>query len=75
MSFAQAVTLGSGGADSHAMSENAPDAAAPHAPGPGPRVGSAREQRARRLAKVDALRARGVNPYPYRFDRDPRSPS
>jgi lysyl-tRNA synthetase, class II len=34
------------------------------------RVGSAREQRARRLAKVEALRARGVDPYPYRFDRD-----
>jgi lysyl-tRNA synthetase, class II len=37
---------------------------------PGPRIGSASEQRARRLAKVEALRARGVNPYPYRFDRD-----
>jgi hypothetical protein len=37
---------------------------------PGPRIGSAREQRARRLGKVEALRARGVNPYPYRFDRD-----
>jgi lysyl-tRNA synthetase len=36
----------------------------------GPRVGSAREQRARRLAKVKSLRARGVEPYPYRFDRD-----
>ncbi len=35
-----------------------------------PRVGSAREQRARRLAKVERLRARGVEPYPYRFDRD-----
>ncbi|MBA3716898.1 MAG: lysine--tRNA ligase [Actinobacteria bacterium] len=34
------------------------------------RIGSAREQRARRLAKVEALRAQGVNPYPYRFDRD-----
>jgi lysyl-tRNA synthetase len=40
------------------------------APAGGPRIGSAREQRARRLAKVEALRARGVNPYPYRFDRD-----
>ncbi len=39
-------------------------------PPPGPRVGSAREQRSRRLAKVDELRARGVNPYPYRYDRD-----
>ncbi|HVY63009.1 MAG TPA: lysine--tRNA ligase, partial [Planctomycetota bacterium] len=33
-------------------------------------MGSAAEQRARRLAKLDALRARGINPYPYRFDRD-----
>src|ERR1700722_10445484 len=26
--------------------------------------------RARRLAKLDALRARGLEPYPVRFDRD-----
>jgi lysyl-tRNA synthetase class 2 len=34
------------------------------------RLGSAQEQRARRLAKIETLRAQGVNPYPYRFDRD-----
>jgi lysyl-tRNA synthetase class II len=27
------------------------------------------DQRAQRLAKVEALRARGVDPYPVRFDR------
>src|SRR5690606_20312914 len=31
---------------------------------------SARDIRALRLAKLDALRARGIAPYPYRFDRD-----
>ncbi|HEY7438417.1 MAG TPA: lysine--tRNA ligase [Acidimicrobiia bacterium] len=29
-----------------------------------------RDQRARRLAKIDALRDSGVDPYPIRFDRD-----
>lgn len=28
------------------------------------------QERARRLAKLDALRARGIDPYPVRFDRD-----
>ncbi|TMK85757.1 MAG: lysine--tRNA ligase, partial [Actinobacteria bacterium] len=28
------------------------------------------DERAQRLAKVDALRAAGVDPYPVRFDRD-----
>lgn len=47
---------------------------APHPPRrPGPRpglTGSAAEQRSRRLAKVDALRARGVDPYPVSDPRD-----
>ena len=37
--------------------------------GQGP-SGSLHDQRAGRLAKVEALRSKGVNPYPYRFDRD-----
>ncbi|MCZ7528150.1 MAG: lysine--tRNA ligase [Acidimicrobiia bacterium] len=32
--------------------------------------GEPADERARRLAKVDALRDRGVDPYPVRFDRD-----
>ena len=28
------------------------------------------EERERRLAKLDALRAAGIDPYPVRFDRD-----
>jgi lysyl-tRNA synthetase len=48
------------------MEGQAPDTGS----GAAPRIGSAAEQRERRLAKVDALRARGVNPYPYRYDRD-----
>jgi lysyl-tRNA synthetase class 2 len=52
---------------------NDPRAAGTTEPGPtAPRIGSAREQRARRLGKVEALRSRGVDPYPYRFDRDRR---
>src|SRR5262245_20305112 len=50
--------------------EQSRSSVAPTEPGPkGPRLGSARDQRARRLAKIEALRARGINPYPYRFDR------
>jgi len=30
----------------------------------------AQDERARRLAKLDALRADGVDPYPVRFERD-----
>ncbi len=33
-------------------------------------TGSAAEQRRRRLAKVDALRARGIDPYPVSYPRD-----
>ncbi len=35
-----------------------------------PELPDAPAERARRLADVDALRARGVEPYPVRFDRD-----
>src|SRR6476659_8143566 len=40
------------------------DAPAPEPPADVP------EERARRLADLDDLRARGVDPYPVRFDRD-----
>jgi lysyl-tRNA synthetase class II len=33
-------------------------------------VDNRRDERARRLAKIDALRDSGVDPYPIRYDRD-----
>ncbi len=37
---------------------------------PGSLTGGAREERARRIAKLDALRARGIDPYPVTYPRD-----
>src|SRR5436190_7170082 len=38
--------------------------------GEGQDTGSSDRERSQRLAKIDALRAAGVEPYPVRFDRD-----
>jgi lysyl-tRNA synthetase, class II len=54
------------------VSAETPD---PHASEPGPDTAGAptgsglAAEKARRLARVDELRANGVSPYPYRFDR------
>ena len=42
-------------------------------PGDGERVSFTEAERRHRLDKLDALRERGVNPYPVRFDREGRA--